>query len=137
MAGARPAGRASGTAARSGTESRRAAESAGRRRGAGPSRGGAAAGQHPAAAAADAGERPGQGGGARPEHRRDRPPRADSAHCTHCYASSIVIDVLEVEGKYYGFSGCHRYEAHQRLGLPTIKCRARQATRDVLRMHMR
>lgn len=20
------------------------------------------------------------------------------------------IDVLEVEGKYYGFSGCHRYE---------------------------
>ncbi|KAK9840958.1 hypothetical protein WJX81_002601 [Elliptochloris bilobata] len=30
------------------------------------------------------------------------------------------IDVLEVEGKYYGFSGCHRYEAHQRLGKPTI-----------------
>ena len=26
------------------------------------------------------------------------------------------IDVLEVEGQYYGFSGCHRFEAHQRLG---------------------
>ncbi|CAI5465249.1 unnamed protein product [Closterium sp. Yama58-4] len=47
------------------------------------------------------------------------------------------IDVLEVEGLYYGFSGCHRYEAHQRLGLPTIKCRVRRASRDVLRMHMR
>jgi len=26
------------------------------------------------------------------------------------------IDVLEVDGKYYGFSGCHRFEACQRLG---------------------
>jgi len=25
-------------------------------------------------------------------------------------------DVLEVDGKYYGFSGCHRFEACQRLG---------------------
>ncbi|GJP50275.1 hypothetical protein CLOM_g9412 [Closterium sp. NIES-68] len=47
------------------------------------------------------------------------------------------IDVLEVDGLYYGFSGCHRYEAHQRLGLPTIKCRVRRASRDILRMHMR
>lgn len=23
------------------------------------------------------------------------------------------IDVLEVDGKYYGFSGCHRYEVRQ------------------------
>ncbi|KAG5516331.1 hypothetical protein RHGRI_037147 [Rhododendron griersonianum] len=34
----------------------------------------------------------------------------------------VPIDVLEVEGVYYGFSGCHRFEAHQRLGLPTIRC---------------
>ncbi|NEP58244.1 MAG: ParB N-terminal domain-containing protein [Symploca sp. SIO2G7] len=46
------------------------------------------------------------------------------------------IDVLEVEGKYYGFSGCHRYEAHQRLGKETIKCRVRQATPSVLQRHL-
>ena len=48
------------------------------------------------------------------------------------------IDVLEVlvdeadKSKgvmYYGFSGCHRYEAHQRLGLETIRCKVRRATR--------
>jgi len=26
-----------------------------------------------------------------------------------------LIDVIEVDGKYYGFSGCHRFEACQRL----------------------
>lgn len=46
------------------------------------------------------------------------------------------IDVLEVEGKYYGFSGCHRYEAHQRLGKETIKCRVRRAPRAVLQRHL-
>ena len=46
------------------------------------------------------------------------------------------IDVLEVEGKYYGFSGCHRYEAHQLLGKKTIKCRVRRAPRAVLRNHI-
>ena len=46
------------------------------------------------------------------------------------------IEVLEVEGAYYGFSGCHRFEAHQRLGLPTIRCRIRRAPRSVLRMHL-
>eukprot|EP00891_Asterochloris_glomerata_P004777 jgi/Astpho2/4777/Aster-00322 len=46
------------------------------------------------------------------------------------------IDVLEVEGKYYGFSGCHRYEAFQRLGKETIPCRVRKANRSTLRMHM-
>lgn len=46
------------------------------------------------------------------------------------------IEVLEVEGRYYGFSGCHRYEAHQRLGKETIRCRVRSATPSVLRMHM-
>lgn len=46
------------------------------------------------------------------------------------------IDVLEVEGRYYGFSGCHRYEACSRLGHHTIRCRIRRATPAVLRMHL-
>lgn len=46
------------------------------------------------------------------------------------------IDVLEVDGQYYGFSGCHRYEAHQRLGKETIKCRVRKAPRAVLQKHL-
>ncbi|XP_073129670.1 sulfiredoxin, chloroplastic/mitochondrial isoform X1 [Henckelia pumila] len=49
----------------------------------------------------------------------------------------VPIDVLEVDGKYYGFSGCHRYEAHQRLGLPTIRCRVRRGTKETLRHHLR
>jgi sulfiredoxin len=47
------------------------------------------------------------------------------------------IDVLEVDGQYYGFSGCHRYEAHQRLGKEMIKCRVRRAPRSVLQQHLR
>ncbi|CAL9080563.1 unnamed protein product, partial [Musa acuminata var. zebrina] len=43
------------------------------------------------------------------------------------------IDVLEVDGVYYGFSGCHRFEAHQRLGLPTIRCKVRRGTKETLR----
>ncbi|MUG99408.1 chromosome partitioning protein ParB [Scytonema sp. UIC 10036] len=46
------------------------------------------------------------------------------------------IDVLEVEGKYYGFSGCHRYEACQRLGKETILARVRKAPKSVLKMHL-
>jgi hypothetical protein len=46
------------------------------------------------------------------------------------------IDVLLVDGSYYGFSGCHRFEAHQRLGVPTIRCRVRKASKEILRMHM-
>ncbi len=46
------------------------------------------------------------------------------------------IDVLEVEGEYYGFSGCHRFEACSRLGHPTIRCKVRRAPRSVLRMHL-
>ncbi|KAH6756840.1 sulfiredoxin [Perilla frutescens var. hirtella] len=49
----------------------------------------------------------------------------------------VPIDVLEVEGEYYGFSGCHRYEAHQRLGLPTIRCKIRRGTKETLRHHLR
>lgn len=46
------------------------------------------------------------------------------------------IDVLEVEGEYYGFSGCHRYEACSRLGQETILCRIRRAPRAVLQRHL-
>ncbi|HEY9626619.1 MAG TPA: sulfiredoxin [Coleofasciculaceae cyanobacterium] len=46
------------------------------------------------------------------------------------------IDVLEVEGQYYGFSGCHRYEACSRLGHDTILCNVRRAPKSVLKMHL-
>lgn len=46
------------------------------------------------------------------------------------------IEVLEVDGEYYGFSGCHRYEACRRLGYKTIRCRVRRAPQSVLRMHL-
>lgn len=46
------------------------------------------------------------------------------------------IDVLEVDGQYYGFSGCHRYEACSRLGHESILCRVRRAPRSVLKMHL-
>lgn len=46
------------------------------------------------------------------------------------------IDVLEVDGKYYGFSGCHRYEACTRLGHETIRCNVRRAPKSVLKMHL-
>jgi len=47
------------------------------------------------------------------------------------------IDVLEFEGQLWGFNGCHRVAAHERLGLPTIRARVRRATADTLRLHMR
>jgi uncharacterized ParB-like nuclease family protein len=46
------------------------------------------------------------------------------------------IEVLEVDGQYYGFAGCHRYEAFTRLGLPSILCRIRRAPRSVLAKHL-
>lgn len=46
------------------------------------------------------------------------------------------IDVLEVDGQYYGFSGCHRFEACQRLGHSTIRCKVRRAPKSVLKMHL-
>jgi len=46
------------------------------------------------------------------------------------------IDVLEVDGVIYGFSGCHRFEAHKRLGKEKIPCVVRSASRAALRMHM-
>jgi sulfiredoxin len=47
------------------------------------------------------------------------------------------IDVLEVEGQLWGFNGCHRVAAHERLGLTTIRARVRQANVDTLRLHLR
>lgn len=52
------------------------------------------------------------------------------------HGAVVQIDVLLVDGVYYGFSGCHRFEAHQRLGLETIRCRVRKANKQVLKMHM-
>ena len=46
------------------------------------------------------------------------------------------IDLLKVDGQYYGFSGCHRYEACKRLGHATIKARIRNAPRSVLEKHL-
>ena len=47
------------------------------------------------------------------------------------------IDVLELDGRYWGFNGCHRFAAHRRLGLDSIRVRVRRATPSVLRMHLR
>jgi uncharacterized ParB-like nuclease family protein len=52
------------------------------------------------------------------------------------YAPHGSIDVLEVDGKYYGFYGCHRYEACQRLGEEKILCRVRKAPRSVSKRHL-
>jgi uncharacterized ParB-like nuclease family protein len=46
------------------------------------------------------------------------------------------IDILEVDGEYYGFSGCHRFDACSRLGHETILCRIRRAPRSVLQKHL-
>ena len=74
--------------------------------------------------------------------RRPLVPQTDSAHVDALMASIAEmglqnpIDVLEVEGQYYGFSGCHRYEACRRLGHETIRCRVRRAPPSVLRLHL-
>lgn len=74
--------------------------------------------------------------------RRPLPRQTDAAKVESLMASIAEIglqepiDVLEVEGNYYGFSGCHRYEAHQRLGKETIQCRVRRAPRAVLQKHL-
>ncbi len=46
------------------------------------------------------------------------------------------IDILEVEGQFYGFSGCHRYEACQRLGKEMVVAKIRKAPKSVLMMHL-
>jgi uncharacterized ParB-like nuclease family protein len=47
------------------------------------------------------------------------------------------IDVLEFEGQLWGFNGCHRVAAIERLGFPTVRARVRRATADTLQMHLR
>ena len=46
------------------------------------------------------------------------------------------IDLLEVDGKLYGFNGCHRYTAHKRLGLDTIEANVRQVDRATFKLHL-
>lgn len=79
-----------------------------------------------------------------PIHRIRRPlPRGNDPEKVKALMASIQeiglqepIDVLEVDGEYYGFSGCHRYEACQRLGHETIRCNVRSAPRSVLQRHL-
>ena len=47
------------------------------------------------------------------------------------------IDLLEVDGQLWGFNDCHRVAAHERLGLPIIRARIRQATSRDLNLHPR
>ena len=47
------------------------------------------------------------------------------------------IDLLECEGKLYGFNGCHRFEAHLNLNKPTILAKVRKANRKTVQDHMR
>jgi sulfiredoxin len=46
------------------------------------------------------------------------------------------IDVLEVDGVLFGFSGCHRFQAHVELGMETIWCRVRVGNKTALKMHL-
>ena len=46
------------------------------------------------------------------------------------------IDLLEVDGKLYGFNGCHRFEAHLNLNKETITAKVRKATASTLKAHM-
>ena len=39
------------------------------------------------------------------------------------------VDLIEFEGKYYGFNGCHKYTAHKLLGRKTIEANIRQVDR--------
>lgn len=48
----------------------------------------------------------------------------------------VPIDVLEVNGRFYGFSGCHRFAAHERLGRHAIRCRVIKGTEETLRRHL-
>ncbi|GFS61516.1 putative sulfiredoxin [Trichonephila inaurata madagascariensis] len=51
------------------------------------------------------------------------------------------IDVLWVTGReggnyYYSFGGCHRYEAHKRLQLPSIRCKLVKSTIQDLKTYL-
>ncbi|KAI1286816.1 Sulfiredoxin-1 [Halotydeus destructor] len=58
-------------------------------------------------------------------------------------SSEIIppIDVLWVKGSnggdyYYSFGGCHRYEAHKRLKLATVKCKLVESTISDLKHYL-
>ncbi|PSN17959.1 chromosome partitioning protein ParB [filamentous cyanobacterium CCP5] len=73
----------------------------------------------------------------RPLYRQNDPAKVQSLmESIQAIGLQEPIDVLEVEGQFYGFSGCHRYEACRRLGHDTIRCRVRRAPQSVLRMHL-
>lgn len=73
----------------------------------------------------------------RPLYRQNDPERVEALMTSIAKIGlQEPIEVLEVEGKYYGFSGCHRYEACTRLGHETIRCRIRKAPRSVLQRHL-
>jgi sulfiredoxin len=50
------------------------------------------------------------------------------------------VDILWVETEkgnyYYCFGGCHRFEAHKRLGLPTIRAKVMKTEPSVIRDYM-
>ena len=46
------------------------------------------------------------------------------------------VDLIEFEGKFYGFNGCHRYTAHKRLGWTTIQANIRHVDRATFRLHL-
>ena len=46
------------------------------------------------------------------------------------------IDLIEFDGRFYGFNGCHRYTAHKRLGRTTIEANIRQVDRATFRLHL-
>ena len=46
------------------------------------------------------------------------------------------VDLIEFEGKFYGFNGCHRHTAHKRLGRTTIEANIRQVDRATFRLHL-
>jgi uncharacterized ParB-like nuclease family protein len=48
----------------------------------------------------------------------------------------VPIDLIEFEGKFYGFNGCHRYTAHKRLGRKTIEANIRHVDRATFRLHL-
>ena len=39
-------------------------------------------------------------------------------------------------GALFGFGGCHRYEAHKRLGKETIKVEVKNATPNMLKLYL-
>ncbi|EGG16596.1 BEACH domain-containing protein [Cavenderia fasciculata] len=52
------------------------------------------------------------------------------------------IDVKWIVGRdpqnnyYFAFGGCHRFEAHKRLGLPTIRARIVKSTREEIKVYL-